>query len=441
MSALNAGTARGRGGWGWVPRWIFSFAGRRPGQPGAGDVGERLEDILGQIGKNKPSLGWQIPLIIAVVVALLIFRPYVVIDNGQGGVVFSKVSGVADQPLEPGFHLIVPVLHSVSTYDTKVRTYKMSEVRGEGAVQGDDALVVLTSDGQIVTLDVTVRYALPVDSLPDLHQEVGPLFVNRIIRPQSRSVVRMICAQHPVQDFTSEARDEIRSEIVASLGSKFTESYIDLEDVILENVQFSQEFQVAVEEKQQALQDALQMVYAIQESEGEAQRVVTEAQGDAEAIKARGEALQKNPLLVQYEYIGKIAPNVGGLILTPDKVDQIAAPGEVSTPPVPVIRTEMDEVFDLDAASPAELAAQLEADLQADIESEQQQLPGELTEDEALALDEDGEDASTGDGDNGAAEASEAEAGTDDASEADGPAEDAEEQEAPSDSGTDEEVE
>ena len=374
MTASNPDPARPRGERLRLPPWPFRLAGRQPSGGQGGDVGMRLDEILGQLGRTNPRLSWQIPLVIVILLGLVMFRPYVIIDNGEGGVVFSKITGVAPEPLKPGFHIIVPVIQSVTSYDTKVRTYTMSSRRAEGQVTGDDSLIALTSDGQKVTLDVTVRYALPLGTLPKLHQEIGESFVSRIIRPQARAVVRTICAQHPVQDFTSEEREEIRSDITDRLTELFAASYITLEEVIIAEVQFSEEFQVAVEEKQRALQEAEQMIYAIQEAEGEAQRLITEAQGDAEAIRARGGALQKNPLLIQYEYVGKIAPNVKGLILTPGEVDSISKATDVAVPPAPTLRTELDEVVDFSAASASDLAAQLEADLRAGLEADRAEL-------------------------------------------------------------------
>lgn len=360
--------------------WFRGYRGllhlmRRRSSRTPGDLGDRLDEVLGRVGRGSSRHRWEIPVIIAVLAVLVAFRPYVIIDNGEGGVVFSKISGVRSEPLRPGFHMIVPVLHSVTTYDTKVRTYTMSRRVAEGQVRGDDSLVALTSDGQKVTLDITIRYALPLETLPRLHQEIGTTYENRIIRPEARAVVRTVCARHPVQDFTSEERETIRHDITERLSDLFTQSYIALEEVIIAEVQFSPEFQTAVEEKQRALQEAEQMVYAIQEAEGEAQRLITEAQGEAEAIRARGGALQKNPLLIQYEYVGKIAPNVKGLILTPEEVQGLSETTQVPVPPEPVLRTEMDKVGDLSSSTPEELAAQLEADIEAE------RMPQELSGD------------------------------------------------------------
>jgi len=327
------------GGIGRRGLWAL-LAGRGRAAPGDGELSRMFEDMLQGLRSQRGSGRWRWAVAAAILVILLVFRPWVVIPNGEGGVVFSALSGVKDGALASGFHFIVPVVHRVTRYNTKVQTYVMSAVPGEGDVFGDDSLQALTADGQKVSLDLTVTYELPREQLAELHRTVGPQYRERIIRPEARSVVRMVSAQHPVQDYTSEARDTIVGEIQQRMESLFATSHIRLRNVIFNNVEFSDEFRAAVEEKQKALQESEQMTYRIQETQREAQRVVVAAEGDAAAIAERGKALERNPLLIQYEYVGKIAPNVGGIILTPAELEKSTKAGAGVPPSPPQVRTE-----------------------------------------------------------------------------------------------------
>lgn len=308
-------------------------AGKMPGQP----FGDRFERIIHGFGTSsagprsvRPRWWWLIvPFLI-----LFISRAYVVVPYGAGGVVFDKIRGVLPTALSEGFHSRIPLLQQVQIYDTKVCTYSMTRKSKEGAAKGQDHLQALTSDGQKVDVEITVRYRLARETLPKLHQAVGPEYAERVIRPVSRAVVRMVCAQHPVSDFTSQVRDVIQNDIHSQLADRFAPWYVTLEDVIIDEVEFSEEFRAAVEEKQRALQEAEQMDYRIQEAAGEADRLRVEAEGDAEQIKERGVALQRNPLLMRFEYVKKISPNVKGLIVTKPELDEIkSAPRGFSPPP------------------------------------------------------------------------------------------------------------
>lgn len=66
----------------------------------------------------------------------------------------------------------------------------MSAVHSEGQKEGDDAIRVLTSDGLEVTIDLTVLFRLNPAEAPRLLKETGSDYVDKIIRPISRTKIR-----------------------------------------------------------------------------------------------------------------------------------------------------------------------------------------------------------------------------------------------------------
>jgi regulator of protease activity HflC (stomatin/prohibitin superfamily) len=108
-------------------------------------------------------------------------------------------------------------------------------------------------------------------------------------------------------------------------------------DFVLRNIHFSEEYAAAVEQKQIAEQTALQALFVVQQkkqeaeqarqvAQGQADSVVIQAKGAAEArlIGAEAEAksleiisviLQDNPDLLTYQYITKLAPEIKVMLL------------------------------------------------------------------------------------------------------------------------------
>jgi regulator of protease activity HflC (stomatin/prohibitin superfamily) len=196
----------------------------------------------------------------------------------------------------------------------KARTYTMSIAQLEGEIKGDDSLQALTADGQIVLLDISVRYHPDPENLDKLHRRIGVDFVNKVIRPQVRSTVRMIVSEYPVLDVYSGKRTLIQAEMETKLRASFMRNYIFLEEALLRNVQFSREFQQAIENKQIAQQEAQRMKYVLERQELEKKRKIIEAEGEAESLRLKGRALAENPALVQYEYVKMLAPNVQAIV-------------------------------------------------------------------------------------------------------------------------------
>lgn len=255
-------------------------------------------------------------LVGVIVLFLLVFmlKIYVIVDPGERAVIFNKATGNLRVTPNEGFYFLVPLVEEPTVYDVKAKTYTMSIMALEGELRGDDSLQALTSDGQTVLLDISVRYHPDIDSLDKLHRRIGIDFVNKIIRPQVRSTVRMIVSEYPVLDVYSGKRLRIQSEINKGLADSFKKSFIICDEVLLRNVQFSKDFQQAIENKQIAQQEAQRMKYVLEKQELEKQRKIIEAEGEAESLRLKGKALADNPALIQYEYVKLLAPNIQAIV-------------------------------------------------------------------------------------------------------------------------------
>jgi regulator of protease activity HflC (stomatin/prohibitin superfamily) len=250
----------------------------------------------------------------ALVVVVLVFQAFVVVGAGERAVIYSKLSGVLQLQRGEGLNPNVPFLWEPVKYDVKTMTYTMSAQQAEGQVRGDDSLLALTSDGLPVKLDVSIRFHVMPDEVWKLHQEIGPGYIDKIVRPVSRSGIRMVLSRYTVTEVYSGARQKIKDDIEKLLEPKFAAAYLQLDEVLPRDVQFSTQFQQAIEDKQVAQQEASRMVFVLQQAKLERERRIVEAQGEAGAIRLRARALGRNPQLVQYEYVKGLPDNVQTVI-------------------------------------------------------------------------------------------------------------------------------
>jgi regulator of protease activity HflC (stomatin/prohibitin superfamily) len=211
-------------------------------------------------------------------------------------------------------HLIVPFVQRPVFYNVRTQTYTMSAVHWEGEVQGDDSLKTLTSDGQEVTIDISVRFHPDAAKIHRLHQRIGPDYANKILRPEIRSQTRIAVAEFPVGDVYSRKREVVEQRISERLTRSLAQNDIIVDEVLLRNVTFSPAYAAAIEQKQIAQQNAQRMQYVLQKAKLEKRQKILEAQGDARSIQLRGQAIAQNARVVQYEYARKIAPNVATIL-------------------------------------------------------------------------------------------------------------------------------
>jgi len=180
-----------------------------------------------------------------------------------------------------------------------------------------------------------------------LHEDIGPQYVEKIVRPQTRSHVRMVVAKYPVVDVYGARRARIIDEINARLRPLFAKNNIVLENVLLRDVSFSPQFQQAIEQKQVAQQNVQQMAFVVDKADKERRRKIIEAEGEAESIRLKARALAKNPQLTQYDYVQRLPDNVRTIVtdgrtivnlgdaMTPATVAAAAEPAPQPTPMPP----------------------------------------------------------------------------------------------------------
>jgi len=263
-------------------------------------------------GSIKPwLLGY---LLLAGFVTVSLTGVMVVVPAGERAAVFNCFSGVEKHTLSEGTHLLIPIVETPVKYEVRTQTYTMSGIEDEGAKRGDDALTALSADGQKVKIDVSVRYHLIPEDVWQLHDQIGPNYIEKIIRPEAQTVIRNVVSEYTVTRLYSSSRQEIQDQMKEQMEKGMQKYHISLDEVLVRNIGFSDAFANAIEQKQVALQEAERMKYVIQREEAEKQRKVIAATGDAAAIRLRAQALKQNPQLIQYEYVQKLAPNIKAVI-------------------------------------------------------------------------------------------------------------------------------
>ncbi len=279
-----------------------------------------------------------IALIVAVVLTT-VSSGLVFINASERGVVISAVApkGYRETALEPGLHWIIPFLETVKPYSVAKQTYTMSIAANEGNIQGDDSITARTSDGQEVFVDASVIFMVDPAKVVDLHLTWQDRYSDELVRSVSRGVIRDVVSQFSVAEVYSTERVGLVSQISAQIADKLSANGLILQDFILRNITFSEEFSASIEQKQIAEQQAQQAKFVVEQKRQEAEqaRQIAQGQADAAVIAAKGEAearvisaeaeskslemianvIKSNPNLLTYQYITKLSPTIETMLL------------------------------------------------------------------------------------------------------------------------------
>ena len=193
-------------------------------------------------------------------------RMIVSIRPGELGVLWRRLGGgtVIDTTYREGLHLVLPFNRM---YIYNVRKQRLT-----------DTLDVLTVDGLTVQVRYSVRYFLPADSLPLLHQRVGQDYVDVVVRPEIRSVIRSVFGQFKPEEIytTQKAIQERVSELSkAQLEARF----VSLDEVPIESITLPSKISEAIESKMALQQLEQEYTYKLKIATQEAERRRIESQG------------------------------------------------------------------------------------------------------------------------------------------------------------------
>ncbi|NOX14937.1 MAG: prohibitin family protein [Epsilonproteobacteria bacterium] len=252
-------------------------------------------EFLKNLGKKAGFLY----VLIAVVVVLVIAKPFVIINSGEMGI--KATAGKFDPtPMNPGFHLFIPFLQNIFIVDTKVRIMNYTSTseqeatqRGSG-IKNKNAISVLDSRGLPVSIDLTVQYKLEPTTAPQTIATWGMAWEDKIINPVVRDVTRNVVGQYPAEELplqrnaiAAKIDQQIRKNINAQPGRPVQLLTVQLRKIIL-----PQKIKDQIEIVQIAKQQVEKTKYEVEQANQEAYKKAALATGDANArkIKAKGQA-------------------------------------------------------------------------------------------------------------------------------------------------------
>lgn len=223
--------------------------------------------------------------LIAILVVFLFFTATV--DTGNVGIItnFGKVTG---EVLDSGWHIVGPVDHvtefSIRTITTQV-----------------DA-TCFSSDLQAVNITLAIQTRITKENATNIYKNYGLEYMSQA-SPKILDALKAETAKYEAAQIIAN-RDKIRSEALKAAQQRL-DGFVEVQDLSIVNVTFSTDYEKAIEAKQVAQQRAEQAKYELQQAEVEAEKKVASAKGEAEAIQIRGDALAKNPSVIELELITK----------------------------------------------------------------------------------------------------------------------------------------
>jgi prohibitin 1 len=202
------------------------------------------------------------------------------VDGGERAVMYDLLrGGVIKEVVGEGTHFLIPFVQKAIIMDVRTKPREIPSVTG-------------TKDLQMVNIKLRVLWRPIVEEIPQLYQELGLDFDERVLPSIGNEVLKSVVAQYNAEELLSR-RAEVSARIKKDIQKRALQFHLTLDDVAITHLTFGREFMKAIEAKQVASQEAERQQWVVKKAEHERQAVVLRAQGEAEAATIITKAMEK----------------------------------------------------------------------------------------------------------------------------------------------------
>jgi regulator of protease activity HflC (stomatin/prohibitin superfamily) len=232
--------------------------------------------------EKEPKIG---NILIGILVGILIFNSYFLVNAGVIAIKFNRVSGSISKSPQ-GLHFKIPIIDVVYKFD--VKTQKL-EINTEAS----------SKDLQIVHIKTVINYRPDFKKIEKLFLEIGVDYENKIIDPICKEIFKQNISKFPVEQIIVN-RELVKNSIETNLREKLAKNYIIIENVNLVNIDFSSEFNQIVEQKQIEEQKIKTAEYQRRQAEEIKRTTILGAEGEAEKQKLLRQSVSQDIIALKW---------------------------------------------------------------------------------------------------------------------------------------------
>lgn len=247
---------------------------------------------------NAKIAGFGFAAVVLILLVIGVMSCFKVIEPGHRGIRVT-MGKVSSEPLAEGLAFKWPLGIS------KIQEVNIQQQTSSGVAE------CFSRDLQQLKLQFAVMYRTPASAVVTLFQEYRGDPYQSLIEPRMQEALKQVTAGYEAEQLVAN-REKAR-EMVIEVLRKAVGNVVDVVDVNITNIDLTDELEKKIEEKMIAQQEAQRTVYTKQREQTEAEIILIKANAAAQAALIQGEAIAKNPLVLQMQIIEKwngISPTV-----------------------------------------------------------------------------------------------------------------------------------
>ncbi|MDQ7773873.1 MAG: prohibitin family protein [Elusimicrobiales bacterium] len=243
------------------------------------DFFEELQDQLKALkqrqgGKmEKDFSGKVLAGMIGLFAVMFLFSAYFIVKPGEVAVK-TRLGKIIDS-YDEGIKFKLPFLEDITRFSIQIQ-------------RADIKSQAFSKDLQTMNVHLVVNHRIQKDTVVSIFRNLGPNYVNSIVDPTVQEIFKSIAAKFSAEKIIGE-RALLVQEINEAAKVKLMEKEIIVTDISVVDLDFTDQFLKAVEDKQVAEQQAKMAEKLVEKSKREAESMIAKAKGEAESLRLQRE--------------------------------------------------------------------------------------------------------------------------------------------------------
>lgn len=223
----------------------------------------------------------------------ILFGTLRTIDSGEVGLKI-RFGKIHDTHLDAGLHVKIPIIESIQKIDIRLK-------------QIPEDLHASSKDIQYIMASMTLQYELVGSQVPKMIKKIGnrdevqKTIIEPAIHEGTKAVIATYTAEELIQNretVKNKIKEEIKKFINSSLEGPGLSGVIKVNNIAIQNLDFSPSFAQAIENKVKAEQQYLQAI-------NNKEKIITNARAQAEQVK-----IEANATAMQIELVATARADV-----------------------------------------------------------------------------------------------------------------------------------
>lgn len=257
--------------------------------------------------KGNVIIGIIIGVVVLIVTILL--ASITTVPTGHVGIK-TRFGEVQSDVINEGLNIKTPFIEKIVKIDCRTQKVELENATA-------------TKDLQEVTFKIAVNFNINKETANELYKTTGINYQDIVLNPAILESIKSVTAQYTAEELITK-RSEVSNKMQETLKEKIENKGFNVVDFNIIDLDFSAEYNQAIENKQVAEQQAKQAQYELEKAKVENEKKIENAKAEAEVMRQQNSQITDNTLkLKELEVQQKLIEKWNGQLPTTSLGDNI----------------------------------------------------------------------------------------------------------------------